>query len=242
MEPTDLISISKAAEKIGVSIDTLRRWDEAGTLRAIRLSPGGNRYYSEKEIEIFMHDLFRLAYNWATNDTPTEIPSTFYCADSSSFKGRLTKMEASLMALTDLQKLFSLIVLVTAEIGENSFAHNIGNWPDVSGIFFAYDIHSREVILADRGLGILHTLSRVRPELTNNSDALKVAFTEFVSGREPEQRGNGLKLVRKVVAENPISLWFQSGDTELTILKDGSALEPKKAAKPLRGCLARITF
>jgi hypothetical protein len=242
MDPKDLIPISQAAEKMGVSIDTLRRWDETGTLKAIRRSPGGNRYYSAKEIDILMNNLFRLAHEWAIDPAPTDLPSTFYCADSSIFKARLTKMETLFMKLPDLEKSFSLIVAITAEIGDNSFAHNLGNWPDISGIFFGYDVNSREIILADRGQGVLHTLSRVRTELTNHADALKVAFTEIVSGRDPEQRGNGLKFVKLVVSENPISLWFQSGDAQLIIPKETSHLNITKSAQPLRGCLVRITF
>lgn len=242
MEPKDLIAISEAAERIGVSIDTLRRWDDAGKLRAVRKSPGGNRYYSEKEIEIFLHDLFKLAHEWATGATPTDLPPTFYCGDSGIFKARLTKMETALMAVPGLQKEFSLIIAATAEIGDNSFSHNIGNWPDTTGIFFGYDIHSREIVLADRGVGILQTLKRVRSTLTTHSEALTVGFTEIISGRSPEQRGNGLKFVRKVIAENPISLFFQSGDAELEIPKETPTLNIKKSNQFLRGCLARILF
>jgi hypothetical protein len=141
-----------------------------------------------------------------------------------------------------LQELFSLIVATTAEIGDNSFAHNLGNWPDVPGIFFAYDINARQIVLADRGLGILYTLRRIRPTLGSHEDALKVAFTEFVSGREPEQRGNGLKYVRKVVSENPICLVLQSGDAELKIAKEDATLNIEKASQTIRGCLVIIEF
>ena len=131
---------------------------------------------------------------------------------------------------------------VAGEIGNNSFDHNLGNWPDIPGIFFAYDIHKRSIVLADRGLGILTTLKRVKPELNNDEKALEVAFTEILSGRAPENRGNGLKFVRKIVAENPISLLFQSGDAELTLTKDSDGLDIKHSTKPFRGCFALITF
>lgn len=55
-------------------------------------------------------------------------------------------------------------------------------------------------------------VERVRPELETPEQALRVAFTEIVSGREPEARGNGLKYVRSVVFKNPINLLFQTGD------------------------------
>ena len=44
---------------------------------------------------------------------------------------------------------------------------------------------------------------------------MEVAFTEFISGRAPEKRGNGLKLVREVVLANPIDLFYTSGDAEV---------------------------
>lgn len=243
MEPETLISIGEAARRLGVSIDTLRRWDDSGKLRATRQSPGGNRYYLERDIEIFLHELFGLAYAWATDPVATEIPSTFYCPDSATFQARLIKMQNVLVTVPALSEIFPLIVSIAGEIGNNSFDHNIGNWPDKTGIFFGYDIiNKREIVLADRGVGILKTLQRVRPELNNHRDALTVAFTEMISGRAPEDRGNGLKFVRKVITENPISLLFQSGDAELKITKETSELIIKGSDKMLRGCIALINF
>ncbi len=237
-----LIPISEAALRVGVSIDTLRRWDESGKLRATRKSPGGTRYYSEKSIEIFLNELFQVAYEWATNSEPTEIPSTFYSPDSSTFQSRLIKMQGLLAGIPTAIKILSLLVAITGEIGNNSFDHNLGNWPDKPGIFFGYDVNKGEIVLADRGLGVLKTLQRVRPELSSYKDALQVAFTEMISGRAPEERGNGLKFVRKVVAENPISLQFQSGDAELIIPKESSILNIANSKKFLRGCMALIKF
>src|SRR5262245_49556294 len=39
------IKIGKAAEILGVSIQTLRRWETEGTFVSHRKSPGGTRYY-----------------------------------------------------------------------------------------------------------------------------------------------------------------------------------------------------
>ncbi len=100
--------------------------------------------------------------------------------------------------------LFSLLTSVSGEIGNNSYDHNLGQWPDMSGIFFGYDLNKKQIVLADRGLGILQTLKRVRVELKDHESALKVAFTEIISGRKPEARGNGLKYVKNVISKNPI--------------------------------------
>jgi DNA-binding transcriptional MerR regulator len=46
----NLVSISEAASILGVSIDTIRRWDKAGTLHSQR-PDGKNRYFSIEELE-----------------------------------------------------------------------------------------------------------------------------------------------------------------------------------------------
>ncbi len=47
----DLVSISQAAQILGVSIDTIRRWDKNGSLKSVR-PDGKNRYFSVKELEV----------------------------------------------------------------------------------------------------------------------------------------------------------------------------------------------
>lgn len=47
--PADLLSIGEAAEFLGVSIDTLRRWERRGKVKTHR-SPGGHRYFSKEEL------------------------------------------------------------------------------------------------------------------------------------------------------------------------------------------------
>ena len=210
-----LLTIAEAAEILGVSIDTLRRWDKSGKLVAVRKSGGVHRFYREKDLEIFSSDLIKLAHKWIVEST--ELPSTFYCSNSAIFQARLTKLEMLLMKEPGFEKLFSIITLVAGEIGNNSFDHNLGKWPDVPGIFFGYDIKKRQIVLADRGLGVLETLRQVRPSLQNHIEAVRVAFTEILSGRDPEKRGNGLKLVREVTMTQPIDLLFGSGDAEVRI-------------------------
>ncbi len=240
MAEQELITISEAAEILGVSIDTLRRWDKSGKLSPIKTSDAGYRLYSRSQLELFLHDPLDLARDWVLKGN--EIPSRFYCSNSAVFQTRLIKMQDLLAEVKELAAIFPLVVAVAGEIGNNSFDHNLGSWPDTPGIFFAYDINKKSIILGDRGLGILTTLKRVKPELNNDEKALEVAFTEILSGRAPESRGNGLKFVRKIVAENPIGLLFQSGDAELILKKDSDILDIKHTMKSFRGCLALITF
>lgn len=235
-----LLTIGQAAEYLGVSLNTLRRWDESGKLIAIRKEGGTHRYYRERDLEIFASDLMRFASEWIQDGV--EFPSTFYCATSPIFNARLTKMEYALMQKPGFEKLYSLIVLIAGEIGDNSFAHNLGKWPDTAGIFFGYDLEKRIIVLADRGLGILETLRQVRPKLASHIAAVEVAFTEFISGRSPEKRGNGLKLVREIVTEYPIDLFYTSGDAEVRMKGSAKIFRVTRGPTAVRGCLAKIEF
>ncbi len=235
-----LLTISQASQYLGVSLNTLRRWDESGKLVAIKKDGGSHRYYREKDLEIFASDMMKFASEWISEGV--EFPNVFYCPTSSIFNARLTKMEYELMQKPGFEKLYSLVTLITGEIGDNSFAHNLGKWPDTAGIFFGYDLAKGIVVLADRGLGILETLRQVRPELPSHVEAVKVAFTEFISGRAPEKRGNGLKLVREVVIEQPLDLFFTSGDAEVRMQGTDKLFRVTRGQNIVRGCLAKIEF
>ncbi len=237
----ELLNISEAAEFLGVSLDTLRRWDKSGKLPAKRKEGGTHRHYEKSDLVVFSSDMLKLAREWVIDGSKMP-PLDFYCSNSAVFATRLVEMENLLMRNPKAKPIFSLLVAIAGEIGNNSYDHNLGKWPDVPGVFFGYDIHEGRIVLADRGLGILGTLSRVRPELKNHQDALLVAFTQIVSGRAPEERGNGLKFVRKVVQENAINLTFQSGDAELIVVGKSSELPIKGAATSIRGCFAVIDF
>lgn len=235
-----LLTITQAAEILGVSIDTLRRWDKSGKLVAIKKEGGTHRYYRENDLEIFASDLMKFASEWIQDGI--EFPRMFYCQTSSIFNARLTTMQNVLIQKPGFEKLYSLIVLIAGEIGDNSFAHNLGKWPDTAGIFFGYNLEKRIIVLADRGLGILETLKQVRPKLSNHVEAVEVAFTEFISGRAPEKRGNGLKLVREVITEQPIDLFFTSGDAEVRMKGQNKVFCVTRGQRIVRGCLAKIEF
>ena len=175
IEKEDLIPISEAAELLKVSIMTLRRWDDNNRLSSIRKGESGHRYYRRKDIEVFLEDLFKLAKDWVTSQE--EFPDNFYCQNSAVFLARITKMEELMIRDKDVKNLFSLLVSVAGEIGNNSYDHNLGQWPDVPGIFFGFDLNKKQIVLADRGVGILETLKRVKPGLKNHKEALEVTFT-----------------------------------------------------------------
>ena len=49
----DYLSLQEAAEYLGVSAQTLRRWDHAGKLHAVRRAGSGYRYYRRTDLEPF---------------------------------------------------------------------------------------------------------------------------------------------------------------------------------------------
>lgn len=240
MKNNELINIGQAAEILGVSIDTLRRWDKNGKLVAIRKNGGVHRYYLKEDLEVFKSELTKLAYEWL--ETKSDLPAAFYCSNSAVFQARLITMQNQLARMPRVSDIFSLIVAIAGEIGNNSFDHNLGKWPDVPGIFFGYNLNKGIIVLADRGLGILQTLKRVRPELENHTEALRVAFTEIITGRAPEERGNGLKFVREILEKNPINIFFRSGDAELRINEPDKEMRVTRSDLATLGCLAVIEF
>lgn len=241
------LDIKKTASILGVDAMTLRRWDKGGVFSARRNSPTSHRYYYEDDLEDFLSKnykyLLALARRWAfSKDVTSNILPRFYCEDSSVFKARLTKLGDILKKEVGLEESFSLITSVVGEIGNNSFDHNIGNWPDIMGIFFGFNLLEKKIILADRGQGVLTTLSKVAPELKNDEEALTVAFTKTLSGRSLEIRGNGLKYVKKVIEEFKMNLWFQSGGNTVIIDGDSGNFSITVAESGIRGCFAVIDY
>lgn len=240
-----LISIGKTAKLLGVSIDTLRRWDKKRKFPAIRTS-SGHRYYRIQDIDLFMHggnDLVDVARRWVSNTHGFELKPAMYCQTSDVFKARLEQFQTKLSRIVSIDTV-SLVTAISGEIGNNSFDHNLGSWPDIMGIFFAYSMSKKQVVLADRGQGVLTTLKRVQPQLTNDSEALTVAFTKRYSGRGryPEIRGNGLKFVREVVTSHPFTLYFQSGNASLELRQGTVAIQPNKTTRSIHGCFVILEF
>jgi len=236
-----LISIGDAAKLLGVSIDTLRRWDSAGRIHSVRSGPLGHRYFLQSDVEQYFQDVDSIARHWVEAPQAVEPTPDMYCKTRDVFQARLEQFQSQLSRVTPLTTA-SLVTAAAGEIGNNSFDHNLGNWPDITGILFSYDMKNKKVVLADRGQGILATLKRVRPGLTSADEALKVAFTETISGRYPEARGNGLKFVRSIIVDNPITLYFQTGDAYLYLKEHDIDINVRHAKASIRGCFVTIGF
>ena len=75
-------------------------------------------------------------------------------------------------------------------------------------------------------------------------EAIEIAFTEVITGRAPEKRGNGLKYVRRNIEKGYFELTFQTDNVEL-FLGAGEIFSDQKiheVDENLRGCLAFIKF
>lgn len=135
----------------------------------------------------------------------------FYCSARDIFQFRNERILKILLDKGVGESLSYLLTAVAGEIGNNSFDHNLGNWPNIPGVYFKVEMAERLFMLADRGQGVLTTLKKVRANIKSDEEALRTAFTDTVSSRAPEQRGNGLKFVKKVIRENNLRLKFCSG-------------------------------
>lgn len=179
-------------------------------------------------------------FNWGKIGDQKSIAKKIYCPTRDVFQARIEKLPTILKDNFQNEQLVFLLVAVIGEIGNNAFDHNLGNWLDAPGVYLDLDLPSRLVAIADRGQGVLRTIQRVKPEIKNHDEAIKVAFTEMISGRFPERRGNGLKFVRTVIQKNTWELNFYSGDSLGVV--DGGGLKIKTISEKISGVVAIIKF
>ncbi len=163
-----------------------------------------------------------------------------YCKTRDVFQARLDSMINVLLKNKKIREDHVYILsAIVGEIGNNSFDHNIGSWLNEAGIFFSYDFsrNNLEILLADSGQGVYKTLKKVKPEINDDKEAIKVAFYEKISGRAPESRGNGLKFVRENIKNTGFCLEFYSGQAFIKLNANESI---EKTNNNYQGCLALI--
>lgn len=188
--------------------------------------------------------LYNSALAWITADSKTaeQLDAAVYCVTRDLFQARLDTMTTyALNSQLIPEDCVYLMAALVGEIGNNSFDHNLGKWPNVPGIFFAYELTTtaKQIILADRGQGIYTTLKKVKPSLTTDAQALETAFKEKLSGRAPENRGNGLKFVRQTIQDQKLHLTFLTGLAQAELNYDFNI---KMTEKQINGCLAVLTL
>jgi hypothetical protein len=130
---------------------------------------------------------------------------------------------------------------VIGEFGNNAFDHNfIFAKGSPRGVYCNFSYLREYVVLADYGRGVRQSLLPVLPELKTDQEAVKTAFTMRISGRSPEQRGNGLKFASETIRQNNWHLYFQSGIG--TCLIDKTGISYAESAAHVLGCLVIIKF
>ncbi|MFH1253711.1 MAG: hypothetical protein V1664_05305 [Candidatus Uhrbacteria bacterium] len=137
------------------------------------------------------------AFEWVNSEIGITPPGDFYCQSRDIAQARTEKLPALLISVGWSEDQAGLFSAVIGELVGNCFDHNIGQWKDIPGCWLETQIdkNSVRIFIADRGQGVLASLQRVLPDLSDPVEALKKAFTEIITGRAPEKRGNGLKFV-----------------------------------------------
>ena len=98
--------------------------------------------------------------NGQNPNSPLISSPEMYCQTHDVFQARLEQFQSKLSRITSLSTV-SLITAIAGEIGNNSFDHNLGNWPDTVGIFSHILFEIKEVVLADRGQEFFQRLDRL---------------------------------------------------------------------------------
>jgi len=138
--------------------------------------------------------------SWIMAPIQTKSPPEHVCETREIFSARLPRLKSYLTNGLP-ENLLPSVISTAGEIGNNSFDHNLGQWRDVPGCWFESQVTGRTlwICIADRGQGIFGSLVKMHPHLVDDQSALKAAFETVISGRAPEQRGNGLKFVRNTI-------------------------------------------
>jgi hypothetical protein len=126
---------------------------------------------------------------------------------------------------------------IIGEIGNNTFDHNFIFQQNLPwGVYCNLSYKNKYIALVDYGMGVRQSLASVMPSIGSDMEAVQTAFTRRISGRSPEQRGNGLKFVSEAIQENHWYLYFQSGSGSCLIDNNGVVFSEKTPS--ITGCLA----
>ncbi len=143
---------------------------------------------------------FSDAFDWLAKKTAQESPKDKVCETRDVLTARLSPLKNLVREGLNPDDL-PLLISTVGEIGNNSFDHNLGQWRDVPGCWFEVQATGNHlwICLADRGQGIFSSLSKANDGIESEQASIEMAFEEFVSGRAPERRGNGLKFVKRAI-------------------------------------------
>lgn len=182
------------------------------------------------------------AFAWATSHEPSPLSESGYCATRDVLSARIDRLLREFLKHHMPENTAYLLHALVSEIGGNSFDHNLGQWRDVPGALLveSHNAHVSMVILTDRGQGIRATLTKVKPTIASDEEALRTAFLERISSRAPERRGNGLKFVRREVLQDGVDIFFQTGTATYAVV--GKQEKWASSATNVVGCFAVLSF
>lgn len=182
-------------------------------------------------------DIISDGFSWITSSGKILSPE-YYCQTRDIFQARLQTY--TLHVEQEMGNAAYLLSAVAGEIGNNSFDHNLGSWPNIPGVYFGSDGSKKTIVLADRGQGIFNTIRRVVPDVKNDKESLEIAFTKTITGRVGEKRGNGLKFVSQIIRDNNWNLCFYSGRAMLGIHNGRLKITGQK--RVIKGCFTVIRY
>ena len=160
-------------------------------------------------------DPFFSAQSYLTSGRFTPVENVWFFEDRNQLRGRLPGWYKQMESWTGNENQAALLSSLLGELANNAFDHNLGMWTGPPGCLVGLSIRSKTICVsvADRGQGIISSLRKQLPAGTSPDEVMRIAFEERVSGRAPEQRGNGLKFVRNGVDGRRQRLYCFSGNT-----------------------------
>lgn len=123
-----------------------------------------------------------------------------------------------------------LITAIVAELGNNVFDHNLGNWPtDIGGCFIAAQNYPNkkmmEFTIGDPGIGFFGSLKARFPQINSDIEAIELGLAGN-TGRIDEKRGNGLKFIQGWTINNfSGTIYIHSGSGKVKIDESGIKAE-----------------
>lgn len=165
-----------------------------------------------------------------------------HCSSRDQFDGRLGRFISMFQHFGLDENEAKRATSVIGELGNNTFDHNLGNWPtDIGGCIIAaqnYPNFKRiQVVVGDPGVGFFGSLKAAFPELKSDIEAIKKGLAGN-TGRIGEVRGNGLRIIQNWTIDNFSGiLAIHSGEGFVRVDKEG--IKDKKVHGIL-GTLAQI--
>lgn len=145
--------------------------------------------------------------------------NVFYCETRDQANARISNWVRFFQSLNIPFQDSIILGAILGELTNNSFDHNLGQWDKVPGCVVGFQLDDKKetlrLAIGDRGQGIVSSLRNTVGQRESPDEILKRAFNERISGRAPEKRGNGLKFVRKHIAQHNAYLFCRTQGYEI---------------------------